>query len=162
AKQLSHYLRGNKTTAIESEIAFDDIIVGKEIIGTIEDAFQSRYEDFVFHVGIGYKHLARREQLINRVVLSGRELYSYTHPTAIIDKSASVGRGIMVFPGTVVGPGCTIGDGAVLHACVTLAHDVTIGNSSFLAPGVVVSGFVTLGVRSFLGTGTLVANQMAI
>lgn len=78
------------------------------------------------------------------------------HPTAVIGEhchiasTASIaahcviGDGVSIGDNTVVGPGCTIGDNSMLgvhcllHAHVTLYHDVKIGNRTILHSGAVI------------------------
>jgi UDP-3-O-[3-hydroxymyristoyl] glucosamine N-acyltransferase len=85
------------------------------------------------------------------------------HPSAVIDPGASIGEGVSIGPnacvgrasigeGTRIGPGSVIGDNVrigdqcVVHANVTVYHDVSIGDRCVLHAGAVIGadgfGFV--------------------
>ena len=80
------------------------------------------------------------------------------HPSAVIDRSATVassaevgpfvyiGAGTVIGEQSIIGPGCMVGENVsigadcVLHANVTVQGDCTLGNAVVLHPGVVVGG----------------------
>jgi len=59
------------------------------------------------------------------------------HPTALVDPSAELGRGVAVGPYAVIGPGARIGEGTRLGAHVVVERGVTIGCDNELGAGVV-------------------------
>lgn len=91
------------------------------------------------------------------------------HPTALVDPTARLGRGVSVGPhavvgggsevgantrihaGVVVGRGCRLGDGVVLHPHVVLYDDCVLGDRVTVHPGGVIGadgfGYRTLGGR---------------
>jgi sugar O-acyltransferase (sialic acid O-acetyltransferase NeuD family) len=121
-----------------------------------------KYAALEFYVALGYKHMRRKQEVIESLVQAGRSLPPLVHPSAYVDASARLGAGAIVFPNSTVGPGVSLGSGVVLHCAVTLAHDSAVGPSSYFAPGVVVSGFASIGARVFVGSGAVVADRLTI
>lgn len=52
------------------------------------------------------------------------------HPSAVIDKTAELGEGVIVGPNTVIDKGVVIGDGTILDANVSIGKDVKIGKGN--------------------------------
>jgi UDP-3-O-[3-hydroxymyristoyl] glucosamine N-acyltransferase len=60
------------------------------------------------------------------------------HPTAVVADDALVGEGSSIGPGCAIGRGVRIGRDCVLHANVSVYHDVTIGDRVILHSGCVI------------------------
>lgn len=120
------------------------------------------FKDFRFYVGIGYKHLALKTQIIERLVELGRAVPHLVHPNAYVHSSAQLGHGAIIYAGCTVDQNARIGRGALLNNGVVVAHDSVIGDGCWLSPGVTVSGRVTIGAHCFLGSGTTVTNHVEI
>ena len=58
------------------------------------------------------------------------------HPSAVIDRSASIGHDVLIGPFCVVGPDAVIGDGAQLQSQVTVESGAHIGPRTVLRAGV--------------------------
>jgi UDP-N-acetylbacillosamine N-acetyltransferase len=145
-------------------VLFDDALAasGEPGAARFAELEHPRYAEHAFYVALGYKHLPRKQQLIERLLLLGRAVPALVHDSAFVDAGARIGPGCVVFPRCTLGPGVVLEPGVLLHAGVILAHDDTVGAASYLAPGVVVSGFVAIGARSFLGSATAVADGVKI
>jgi len=72
------------------------------------------------------------------------------HPSAQIDRLASVSPEAFVGPNCVVGPDSTVAAGARLIAQVCVGAQVVIGESSTLHPGVVLYNHTTIGSRCLI------------
>lgn len=59
------------------------------------------------------------------------------HPTAVIDPTAELGRGVVVGPYAVVGARVQVGENSQLGAHAVIEADVTIGRENVLGAGVV-------------------------
>ncbi len=77
------------------------------------------------------------------------------HPSAIVDRSASLGRDVRIGPGCVVGPDVRLDDGAILHAGVIVAARCEIGPASELFPRVVLYEDVRIGARCRVHAGAI-------
>lgn len=58
------------------------------------------------------------------------------HPSAVVDPSAVIGKGVHVGPLCLIGPNSRISDGCVLTSHITVGADVTIGPMTRLHSGV--------------------------
>lgn len=60
------------------------------------------------------------------------------HPTAVIDLTATVGKGTKIGAGTYIGPNVTIGENAVIYPNVTVLDECSIGNNTVIWSGSVI------------------------
>jgi len=120
------------------------------------------FGDFWFYVCLGYKHLALKKQIIDRLVELGRNVPYFVHPSAYVHRSVMLGAGAMIYAGCTVDRSTTIGRGVLLNNGVVAAHDGSVGDCCWLGPGVTLSGRVTIGATSVLGSGSTVSNDITI
>jgi len=122
----------------------------------------AEFTAYRFYVCLGYKHLALKAQLVQRLLELGRAVPSVVHPSAYVDPTARLGDGASVYPGCTVDQRVVIGRGTLLNAGVVVAHDTAIGDACWLGPGVTLSGDVRVGSGCFLGSGSTVSNHIEI
>lgn len=112
-------------------------------------------------IGIGYKYMDFRQKLYERfkkVIPFGKVI----HTSSYVDKSATVGPGVFIYPGCVLDMGVEIKDNALLNVGCTIAHHSSVGEGSFLSPGVKVAGFTEISGGVILGIGTIVIDNIKI
>ena len=78
------------------------------------------------------------------------------HPAAVVSPRATLGRDVVVGPGTVVEDGASVGDRTVLLAQVYVGPGARIGPDSLLYPQVVVRDRCEVGARVILHSGAVV------
>jgi UDP-N-acetylglucosamine acyltransferase len=61
------------------------------------------------------------------LVGTDKETEARVHPSAIVDESAVLGKGVVVEPWSMIGPGVTIGDGTHVGSHVLIERDTTLG-----------------------------------
>ena len=161
-RQIESFLTASKNDF--DFIFFDDagFEKGTSNISPFSDLLDSRFSQIEYVICLGYQHLQMKRSIVNKLIENNRRLFSYIHPTAIIDSSSVIGEGTIVYPNVVLDKNVTIGKGCLLNLSVTIAHDSIIGDCCFLAPSVTLSGFVQLGSMVFLGTGVNIANGIII
>lgn len=120
------------------------------------------FADRWFIVGLGYKHLRLRLEVVQTLQAADRFIYSIVHRDSGIDSSAAIGAGAFVNTRACVADGASIGDGVVLEANATVAHDSLVGPGSFVGPGAVLCGNVRVGSCVFIGAGAVVRNGIII
>lgn len=59
------------------------------------------------------------------------------HPTALVDRDAELGQGVVVGPWAIVGPRVVIGDGTEIGPRVLVERDTTVGEDCRIANGAV-------------------------
>jgi UDP-perosamine 4-acetyltransferase len=104
-------------------------------------------------VAIGDNGLRRR--LGARVRDIGFDLVTAIHPSAIVSRSAVVGRGVAIMPLAVVNAFARIGDLAIVNTGAIIEHDCIVGEAAHLAPRAVLGGQVTIGDGVFFGIGAV-------
>lgn len=81
------------------------------------------------------------------------------HPSALVDATARLGRGVKVGAFCVVGPGVEVGEATTLHAGVTLFDGARIGGGCVLWSGVVVRERCVIGDRCILHANVVVGTD---
>ena len=165
-QQMAQHLR--QTTGWQVAGFFDDWAEetsGPEsLLGTlaeVEAAYAAgRFEDLL--VGIGYQHMAYRQQLFNELTAAGIPFAQFVHPAAYVDASAVLQPGVFVSPGCVLDLNVQLEPNVFLYPGCIIAHDSRVGAHSILAPGVRLAGQVRVGERCFLGIGTTVIDGLTL
>lgn len=145
-------------------VYFDDTLAeqGAASSFAFASALDERFADCEFYIGLGYKHLPLKADLVRRLLEATRRLPPLVHPSAVVHSSARLRDGSVIYPLCNVGANTEIGTGVLLNNSVVVSHDCRIGSCAYLSPGVVLSGQVTVGEAAFLGAGTLVADHRTI
>lgn len=81
------------------------------------------------------------------------------HPTAVIDESAEIGRGVSLGPFTVVGAGSRLGEGCRISAHVVIGTECDIGADTVIHPHVTLYDGVRVGRRCVLHSGARVGRD---
>ncbi|GAA3613978.1 acetyltransferase [Flavivirga amylovorans] len=148
---------------------FDDfaaqgtIVKQIKVLGKLKDVgnyFANKVFDEVI-IGIGYKHLAFREDLYNSLK-NTIPFATFIHSSCYVDASCSIGKGVCIFPGTVIDQQVTIKDDVFINVSCTIAHDSTIDRHTFLSPRVAIAGFVNIGKRCSIGVNSTVIDNINI
>lgn len=120
------------------------------------------FKDFNFVFCIGYKHLDRRNEIIQEAQDLKRKILNYIHPTTFVNKSAKIGKGVFIYPMCNIDKGVLIENGVIINNSVTISHDTKLGKSTYISPGVVICGRVSIGENCFIGAGTTISNAIKI
>lgn len=103
-----------------------------------------------------------RQKLQNLVLLSGFELITLIHPTAVIGSDVTIGNGSVVMPGAIINAKSTIGNGVIINSGVIIEHECTIGDFAHICPGVAIAGGSLVGERSWIGIGSSIIQNITI
>lgn len=80
----------------------------------------------------------------------------FTHPTAVVDETASRGAGVWIGPGAIVGPQAALDDGVVLLAGAYVGARARIGKRTLLHPRAVVLDECIVGDDCVLNAGCVI------
>lgn len=153
-------------TPISDIVYFDDILFKeKEGLNNYYDFEDFRTYDlsnYKVFIGLGYKHLVKKREIINELLEKEIELLTFIHPTSYVSPLAKVEAGVIIYPMCNIDSMVTIKMGAILHNSVVVSHETTIGMSAYIAPGVIISGNVTIGNSCFLGAGCVISNGITL
>lgn len=86
----------------------------------------------------------------------GPQIAEGVHQTAVIDRSAVIGKGARIAPFVVIGPRVHIGAGARIAPHVTIAEDARIGADALLLAGVRIGARVHIGDRFIAQPGAVI------
>ena len=84
------------------------------------------------------------------------------HPSAIIAKTAKIGKGTVVFAGAIVQPNTYIGEHVIINTGASVDHDNVVGNFAHISPKAALCGHVEVGEGSHVGVGALVIPKVKI
>jgi acetyltransferase-like isoleucine patch superfamily enzyme len=145
-------------------VFFDDVLCEQnaENCFPFESFLDRRFADYDFYIGLGYRHLSRKSEILHQLLAANRSAPSFVHPSCYLHPSCRVDDGCLIYPLFNIGQEVELARGVLLNNSVVVSHNSYVGEASYCAPGVVLSGHVTVGNGTFLGTGTLVANNRRI
>jgi sugar O-acyltransferase (sialic acid O-acetyltransferase NeuD family) len=84
------------------------------------------------------------------------------HPSAVVARSAKVGKGTVIFAGSHVGPESRVGELCILNTGSSIDHECTLHNFSSIAPGAFTGGHVEIGECSAIGVGVSISDRISI
>jgi len=128
--------------------ALDGTETETPILGTTETMASRSDHQFVVAVG----DPAIRRRLAHAVTEVGGQLRTLVHPSAVVDRTATIETGSIICPFAMVGTGARVGQNVLVNAHATAAHDTIVGADCVLAPYAALNGHVSLGEGVFVGT----------
>jgi len=81
------------------------------------------------------------------------------HPTAIVDRSATVGTGCSIGPYVVIGPEAAVGENTVIHASSSVGPKARIGRDCLIYPGVSIREECVIGDRVIIQPGAIIGSD---
>lgn len=111
-------------------------------------------------VAIG-NNLIRQTKLLE-LQASGASLVALVHPSAVVSRYATLGKGAVVLAGVVVNAEARIGLGVILNTGCSIDHDCVLGDAVHISPGVRLAGGVHVGDLSWVGIGASVRQLVRI
>lgn len=111
-------------------------------------------------VAIG-NNLTRQTKLLE-LQASGACLVTLVHPSAVVSRYATLGKGAVVLAGVVVNAEASIGLGVILNTGCSIDHDCVLGDAVHISPGVRLAGGVHVGDLSWVGIGASVRQLVRI
>lgn len=164
-QHILHYL--NQSAKLQAVGFYDDyqkigaVVKDLPVFGPINMIFkgfeEDKFEELI--MGIGYNHMPLREQLFETFQKT-INFATFIHPSAHIDSTAVLGKGVIVLPGCIFDKNVVVKNNVFLNVGCIISHDTMIGSNTFFAPAVSTAGFVNVGCRSFLGINTTVINNI--
>lgn len=141
---------------LDDNIPLGTVISGKRVVGKISDCMDYP-EDRKFVIGIGDNH--KRKEIAEKYLLP---YVTLVHPTAVIGKNVSLGKGTVVLANAVIGCESRIGEHCIINTAATIDHECVIQGFAHISPGAHLGGGVEVGEESWIGIGGCVKNNTFI
>jgi len=132
----------------------------KKCLGKIRDAAKYLKKDYSFFVSVCDND--SRRKIFTELKIKGASFINAVHPTAVIEKSAVLGKNIMIGAGSYININSRLGDGVIINNGCIVEHDNQIGSFVHLAPGVVTGGGVKIGSNTFVGLATVINDHLKL
>jgi UDP-perosamine 4-acetyltransferase len=164
-------------TSFSAEVADVVTSAGRCVAGFVENDDRSRLGELdglpvlwiddvgdlvADHEVLGGLSTTHRMRLIAQAEELGFRFATVVHPSAVVSRSARLGRGVLVGAAAVVAAHAAIGDFTILNRGAMVGHHTRIGTGSTLSPGANVAGACNLGERTYVGMGALVLDSLVV
>jgi acetyltransferase-like isoleucine patch superfamily enzyme len=141
----------------------DDMEQGAGILGAFEDVRDSHPPDhYLMALAVGYKDLAARWLLYEKIQGAGYQLPALIHPNADLHASVKVGDGCLVMTGALIDVNAGLKPLSVIWPGVVISHDSNVGLNTFISPNATVCGFSKVGKHCFVGAGAVVTDHVIV
>lgn len=138
-----------------------EIFFGAPVLGSSKQLSSLR-ADGIRHLAFGVGNCMARLQMLSSRAVSGFEIVTAFHPSAIVSKEAHIGKGTVIAAGAVINPDTKIGRGVIINTAATVDHDCLIADGVHICPGVHLAGNVNVGRAAWVGIGSTVIEEMRI
>ncbi len=124
-------------------------LLGFRVVGPLAAALEKRGHPAIMAIG---SNSIRKRLALN---FSSLPWTKAIHPDAMIDPTARIGDGTVVFAGAVIQAEALVGRHVIVNTAATIDHDCEVGDFAHVAPGVHLAGGVRVGEGAFLGIGAV-------
>ncbi|OWY19164.1 hypothetical protein C7N43_01880 [Sphingobacteriales bacterium UPWRP_1] len=161
-EQLWEFIQHSYQPAVK--IVFDDVLYERGIPNArpFNQYTDEQFKEYHFFIGLGYRRMALKLQILTNLQQLGRSLPAFIHPSCHIAPTAQIGYATYLYPMCNIDRMVSIGNGVLLNNSVVVSHNTNVGNCCFLSPGVIVCGYVNIGAQTFIGAGTVITNGVTI
>ena len=80
-------------------------------------------------------------------------------PSAVVDETAELGKGVIIGPQVIVGPGAKIGKGTILMGGVYIGAETALGENCLVYPHACIRERVKLGDRVIIHAGVVIGQM---
>lgn len=108
------------------------------------------------------KSFTQRQSIIESLGILLERFTNLIHPSAVIARSARIGKNVFISAHCTIGPEAIIGDHVIMLANSLLHHDSIIDNYSIICGGVTIAGNTKIGVNVYVGAGSTITNGIEI
>lgn len=127
------------------------------VIGDIDSYTPRSGDRFV----LGVANIAFRNQLIVKLESKGAEFINLIHQTAMVSRTAIIGRGNVINPNCMIGPNVILGDFNLLTSGSIISHDCIVGRNNIFSTALL-CGHVSVGCGNSFGIRSTVIPHITI
>jgi len=134
------------------------IIMGVPVLGgsKILEQLNERGVHLAINAVGGIGDIQSRIRVFNRLSEAGFICPTLVHPTAFVEQSAKLAKGVQVMSHAYVGSEANIGYGVIINTGAIVSHDCVLGDYANLSPGAILAGEVSVGTATLVGMGVTV------
>ena len=137
------------------------VIHGVKVLGPLAKARE--YRDCCFVCGITSPSLFfKRAAIIERAGVPLERFETICHPSTVVSRWATLGRGTVLLQNVTVNANARIGDHVIVLPNTVISHDDVIGDYTSIASAVSLSGGVKVGRSCYLGANCSVKEYLTI
>ncbi len=118
----------------------------------------SAFDGVMVSIGDNRLRLEKHRWLVSH----NAPLVSVIHPTAVVSRYASIGRGAAIMAGAIINVDACLGEACIVNTGATVDHDNQLADGVHISPGAHLSGQVSVGEASWLGVGATVRQCLTI
>jgi carbonic anhydrase/acetyltransferase-like protein (isoleucine patch superfamily) len=96
------------------------------------------------------------------IPLPWERVVSIADPSAFVSRTASIGKGCVIYPHGFIGANAVLGERVFMLAGCTVNHDDVIGGNTVLTSGVTLAGSVVVGNGCYMGQNCTVRQFLHI
>lgn len=137
--------------------ALDEYKCDYSIIGSIKE-WQPKEEEY-FACALAFPNV--KKKIVEDLISRGAKFVTLIHPTALINKYAEIGEGVIVTPRSNINANAKVGNFASILGS-GIGHDAIVGDFSTLSGRCSINGHVTIGELVYIACGVSVAPNKKI
>lgn len=116
---------------------------------------------YQYAVGIGLD-LSERKHIIDIIDNLQLDVVSYIDPTVQINKSAKIGRGVLIFFFSTIMQHVKIGDHCIIEAYCLISHNCSVGSNCIIHAGSMIAGATSIGSNCIFNFKSAALNRLKI
>jgi len=139
-------------------------VLGVPVIGRDEDLARFSklgLRNVINTVGLMYNHETRTE-IFHGIRKLGFNTPNIVHPSAVVEKSSTMGVGNIIFANATVGSAVRIKDNCLINSGAIVSHDCILGDNVHVTPGAMIAGYVSIGNDTLIGMGCTIYYRLNI
>tara|TARA_B100001248_G_C27356932_1_gene444324 strand:+ start:839 stop:1459 length:621 start_codon:yes stop_codon:yes gene_type:complete len=162
AKISVEILKNEKTYQNIKIIQIPNNFKDKKVFNNLVNKLRKNNEtDFILGFA-NIKLLEKNWEVFQFFKKKGVKFINIVDPSAIVNKSVKLGKGIKIYPGVIINTGCIIKDNVLINTGSVIDHDCKISENSQIAPGCRLAGNVKIGRSTFIGIGSSIIQGVKI
>jgi len=169
AKELYGYIQGEIERGVLNDCqikgfldisldSYKKMNINSKYLGSEDEYCAASEDEFIIAIG----DVKLKEKITTRLVKKGVSIMTYIHSSAIVDKGAEIGMGVVICPNCMVNNQAVIGDFSMLNIYSSVAHDSSLGSYSILSPYATINGSTCVGGKTFMATRSSILPGLSV
>ena len=149
ASSIRSALRANNVQKID----FIDAYPTESLASRIDDYMKKAPAEGLI-VGLGA--INKRVLVIKSLNKIEIEYSNVIHPSAFVDQTARIGKGVFIGSGVYIGPNTSIEDHSIINTGSIIEHDCQVGRLSHIGPNSTCCGYSKVGCECMVGASSTI------